>query len=586
MRKPDARQTQSHRAFGALCMLFALGCLASCDVYDPELLQLLPRPSGSGAAPMDAGKDSSADEDAGDEDAGEDPACTFAPYDEFCPMSCKETCNDLDDNCNGLVDETGSGKLCDLYKATSVCVTGTCLVASCERGYVDCNDRPEDGCEATLDSVQHCGSCTNKCVLANATPECVSGRCEIARCTAGWDDCDGKSGNGCERPLNNLTDCGACGAPCRVAHATTECGSGKCSFAACEAGWGDCNRDTGETGGGDGCETDLGAPANCGACGNKCPTDKPYCAGGACTAIVCDEGTADCNGDNVMCETELNTVTNCGACGVVCGSVANATVNCNADGACEPTCNAGFDSCDDSFGNGCEIDLHTLANCGACGTSCAHANAASACPDGNCNLSTCNAGYGNCNNNAADGCEERLNSAVHCGQCSRPCTLSNASSSCSSGSCQVSSCNAGFGNCDANASNGCETNLQTSAQHCSACGMACAAGFVCQAGRCVCDGNNDCPSGQSCCGGACVDVRSSQTHCGACGAACGSGQTCCSGSCRALASDFNNCGSCGRSCGSNSNRCTNGACRCTDDSPCGGFLQCCANGCHTIFLCQ
>lgn len=585
---PNAR-TRIAQYVRALCTFLLLTAAISCSVYDSSLLNVPVQRQDSGPPPTDGGHDSGMMSlpDGGDEDgAVSEPECTVMAQDEFCPVLCKERCNGQDDDCDGLVDETGGSKLCNLYAATSVCASGSCLIASCDRGHVDCNDDSTDGCEATLDSVEHCGLCTHRCELPNAVPECTGGSCGVASCNKGWDDCDAKPENGCERPLTSLTDCGGCGTSCKITHATTDCATQVCTFAACASGWGDCNKDASKAGGGDGCETDLGTPANCGGCGNACPADKPYCTGGKCTSIVCADGTADCNGDNNLCEVNLHSVDNCGACGVSCGSVANATVGCSDLGVCEPKCNPGFSSCDQSFANGCETNIRTLTNCGACGVSCSHVNGTSACDTGTCTLTGCNTGFGNCNGSAADGCEERLNSALHCGQCGRPCTLANAAANCSSGTCQVSTCNGGFGNCDANAANGCETNLQTTAAHCGACGAACAANFVCQGGRCVCDANSDCASGQACCNGACVDIRSNAANCGACGAVCASGQSCCSGTCKNLATDINNCGGCGRACGDNSDRCTNGACRCVTDSPCGAFTSCCSNGCHTPLLCR
>lgn len=575
----DARLTQSYRFCGLLAVLMLLMC-AACDVYDARLVTVRMQPDAT--VTRDAGDADAAD--SGDDGGGEEQ-CIYVENSEFCPVHCPESCNGQDDDCDSFIDESSSGPLCKLQSATAVCVGGSCLIAACQDGRVDCNGLAEDGCESELEDVEHCGSCSNRCELANATPACDAGQCTIASCDIGWDDCDGKAANGCERALTVLTDCGACGVSCKVPHAITECSTGTCRFQACEVGWADCNEDADQPDG-DGCETDLGTTTNCGACGTSCPSEKPYCTGGRCTAIVCAVGTADCDGDNVACETDLRTVDNCGACGAACGSVANASVSCDAQGQCQPTCNPGWASCDDSFSNGCETDIHSLANCGACGTSCSHNNAVSSCANGDCSLAMCNTGYGDCNGDPNDGCEERLNTSTHCGECGRPCSLSNASSSCSSGSCQVSSCNAGYGNCDGNPSNGCETNLRTNAQHCNACGAACPAGFLCQAGTCVCDSNSDCPSGQSCCNGACIDTRTSAAHCGGCGMACGSGESCCNGSCRNLQTDVNNCGSCGRSCGSNSNRCSNGSCRCTNDSPCSGFLRCCSSGCRLPLVCN
>jgi hypothetical protein len=44
------------------------------------------------------------------------------------------------------------------------------------------------------------------------------------------------------------------------------------------------------------------------------------------------------------------------------------------------------------------------------------------------------------------------------------------------------------------------------------------------------DGGGGCASGQSSCGGTCVDPKTSLAHCGGCGLACGAGETCCGGS--------------------------------------------------------
>jgi len=49
-------------------------------------------------------------------------------------------------------------------------------------------------------------------------------------------------------------------------------------------------------------------------------------------------------------------------------------------------------------------------------------------------------------------------------------------------------CAAGLGNCDNNAANGCETTLANTLAHCGACGTSCGAGR-CDAGRCVSNRN-------------------------------------------------------------------------------------------------
>ena len=65
----------------------------------------------------------------------------------------------------------------------------------------------------------------------------------------------------------------------------------------------------------------------------------------------------------------------------------------------------------------------------------------------------------------------------------------------------VTMCPSGFGDCDGNAANACETNLSTSATSCGACGHACPAGQSCVSGACApvmcppsCMTNSDCAS--------------------------------------------------------------------------------------------
>ena len=77
--------------------------------------------------------------------------------------------------------------------------------------------------------------------------------------------------------------------------------------------------------------------------------------------------------------------------------------------------------------------------------------------------------------------------------------------------------------------------------------------------------------GHASCGDRCVDLRSSEAHCGACGNACRAGRACkaglcckgresaCDGACVDLEKDDENCGICGLSCLRGS--CKNGLCR-------------------------
>ncbi len=161
----------------------------------------------------------------------------------------------------------------------------------------------------------------------------------------------------------------------------------------------------------------------------------------------------------------------------------------------------------------------------------------------------------------------------NCGACGHVCSFPDASAACSGGTCVLVACNAGFGNCDGNAANGCETNLQTDAQNCGQCGHICASGETCVSGACTCGSAGDCPNGQNCCNGVCVDEQTNINNCGSCGHACASGQVCQNGTC------VTTCTALGGTCSVRSDcclgGCPNGKC-CIGD---GGF------GCNTSADC-
>lgn len=106
---------------------------------------------------------------------------------------------------------------CTLPHAIEVCSDGgECAVGTCEPGYENCDLIAKNGCEVALDtSYDACGSCDNSCEDAvrnmprAVTAECRSGRCKVGECEQGYQDCDGASSNGCEKPLAE-SDCGRC----------------------------------------------------------------------------------------------------------------------------------------------------------------------------------------------------------------------------------------------------------------------------------------------------------------------------------------------------------------------------------------
>jgi len=95
---------------------------------------------------------------------------------------------------------------------------------------------------------------------------------------------------------------------------------------------------------------------------------------------------------------------------------------------------------------------------------------------------TCSAGSADCDGNPANGCES-LQSAQHCGACGSACAATaNYIATCAAGVCGRV-CPPGLGDCDGNAVNGCEADLNGTT-HCGRCGMLCAAGQACVGGSC------------------------------------------------------------------------------------------------------
>lgn len=144
-------------------------------------------------------------------------------------------------------------------------------------------------------------------------------------------------------------------------------------------------------------------------------------------------------------------------------------------------------------GGACVAALRDPMNCGACGEVCpAVAGATATCMGGRCGYA-CDAAHADCDERASNGCEQDITTDVaHCGACNRACAAARGTAGCADGACTVVSCNAGFGDCDGAATNGCETDVHANDAHCGRCGVTCLAGRRCQASLCV---PTTCPTG-------------------------------------------------------------------------------------------
>jgi hypothetical protein len=267
-------------------------------------------------------------------------------------------------------------------------------------------------------------------------------------------------------------------------------------------------------GGGSGGGSAIDAGAEAGPLGNDC-VPNPDSSNEVCTQI-CPEA---CNGEDDDCDRRVDEDEP--GINALC-LVANATAICEKGACLLVSCEGNFRDCNDDVSDGCEASLDDVSSCGACGVVCDIDRAIEGCIDGKCVPIGCDAGYGDCDDDPATVCETIVDTVKQCGACDIACDAPYAVSGCENLACAVASCDPGHGDCDGDATNGCEVTLD-SLQDCGACGKPCGllgcAGGVCSSEQCAapaadCDGmNSDCE----------VDLSTDADHCGACAVVCALG---------------------------------------------------------------
>jgi hypothetical protein len=315
-------------------------------------------------------------------------------------------------------------------------------------------------------------------VTENSTP--------YVTCRQGLTNCDGF----CRDLAVDIGNCGSCGNVCSSGE---RCTASQCagsvmqgSTQGSESGSSvdDCTRGSLC----DGVCTDITSdPANCGGCGNICPSDQ-FCSGSSCVG-QCPAGLSACSG---WCIDKNSDTLNCGSCdnqcssGQVCSTGQCMTV--------ETSCSEGLTDCAGSCANLLTDDN----NCGSCGTTCT-------------GLYHCN--NGQCQITAPAPNPVKVNPMIVC--------TATGKLWCS-------------GTC---------VDQKTDNNNCGSCGTTCPTGKSCSGGIC------SCPTGYYYINGACrqktvIDPSTIPKLCL-------SPNGLCDGSCVDLQTDVNNCGSCGHKCAIN-----------------------------------
>jgi hypothetical protein len=127
-----------------------------------------------------------------------------------CTPTGAETCNRIDDDCDGETDEGNPGGGAPCGSGVGACRPGalTCTAGAlvCVGGVspsVEVCNGVDDDCdgetdEGFLDGLDNCGACGNVCRIPNAIPACVMRRCAIVACQPGFVDRNGRADDGCE----------------------------------------------------------------------------------------------------------------------------------------------------------------------------------------------------------------------------------------------------------------------------------------------------------------------------------------------------------------------------------------------------
>ena len=155
----------------------------------------------------------------------EDGMCVFLPAGLGTPCDDGDACT-TGDACDGMTNCVGSEVPCmPAHASGGTCVDGQCVDPACDAGWEDCDGDPGNGCEVELGTVANCGDCGDTCQAGpHSTASCNGFACSLS-CTSPYEDCDGNAVNGCEIPTGIANQCDANGLNATNGCWTAHCGS-------------------------------------------------------------------------------------------------------------------------------------------------------------------------------------------------------------------------------------------------------------------------------------------------------------------------------------------------------------------------
>jgi hypothetical protein len=251
---------------------------------------------------------------------------------------------------NNIANCGACGVRCERFGANATCDTsgssGVCEY-ECAVGYVDVNgdleQTPSDGCEY----------------------ECLPTNGGVEICDGLDNDCDRKVDEGLDTN-SDVNNCGACGEPCSLPHASPTCTAGVCAVKDCLPGWHDVDQDA--------------TNPEAAGCEYYCQSTGPEICDGIDND--CDKLIDDADPD-VAVQTDPR---HCGACTNNCeGQVLNAVAACTAGECVVNRCLTGFFDKDPAV-PGCEASCANAA--------CSFPFAFAVCDDkGACSMGDCLPNY-------------------------------------------------------------------------------------------------------------------------------------------------------------------------------------------------